>query len=1786
MHRAVLRSKAYRTLVLVVVTAVALTATITILGNRADAAITTAFSSRFQANVNGSILLRGNTNMVCPPALAACTDGQNGVATGNVLGTLNNNNYVMQYADVDGDPATFNDSTATLSLPAGSKVLFAGLYWSADTSAGNSGAAARSAADKGTVKFRTPAAATWNPVTASTVFTNGTNYAYQGFADVTALVSGAGSGVYSVADIQAGTGKDRYAGWALAIAYQNSAEPMHSLRIFDGFGVVNSNSADSSVKIGVSGFQTPQSGTVHATVGTVVYEGDLGLTGDNLMLDNQKMSDTANPEDNFFNSTVSQAGTNLTSDRSPANKNLMGVDIDQFDASGKLQNNVQNAELTLTTGGETFYPGVVTFTTDLFAPDVQSTVTGVDTDGGDLLPGDVIEYTITVRNDGTDTALQTVLTDAIPTHTTYVPGSLTIAGASKTDASGDDSAQFAGGTATYNVGTLAHNDTTTLTFRVKVDNDTPAGYPITNLANSTYKAQFTGMTVNGVPATTGMTVQQPHADLSAALSVSPTAVQRAASPNGVTYTVVVTNNGTDLEPAAKAELTLPAGVTTGPLPSGCTVAGPVVTCSAGALLKNTQATFVIPATVAAGAAAGAVASVQVSGAGADAVGPNNTASAAVRVNSAPQATADTANTTNGVAVRIDVRANDNDPDNARADLTVTLGTPPAHGNVVVDADRTITYTPDLGWAGTDSFGYFVADGEGGSDTATVTVTTDNAAPVAVDDTRATAAATRIDIPVLDNDSDPNNHPIHVASITQPPAGAGSATLTGNVVSYTPAAGFTGTATFTYAVEDSLGARTTGQIRVAVDNAKPVAADDLAGVAYRGSVTIDVLHNDTDANNDPLTIKSVGTPAHGTATITAGKIVYQAPAGFSGDATFTYVVTDGSDDATATVTVTVANAAPTAADQSVHTATDTAVRIDALLGSNDPNGDTLTVTGWTNPTYGSVARNADGTLTYTPTTAYTGNDSFDFTVGDGHGGTDTKKISIVVTNGAPIARPDPVTVPSGTVATIAVLANDSDPNNDPLTVTIDVAPQHGTASVDASGKVTYTPAAGYAGGDSFHYTVADGRGGQDGATVTVGVINTAPDARDDATSTDTDTAVTITPLGNDSDANGDALRVTAITPPGRGTAVRNADGTVTYTPNAGWFGTDAFTYSTSDVHGLTATATITVTVRNAAPIAVDDRFVVRPGVTTKLDLLANDRDPNTGQKLSVATLGSPAKGTVTLNADGTVGYRPNALTGGTDTFDYVLTDDLGLTATATVTIVIDALPTAAADTATTKGGTAVDIAVLGNDTDPEGGALTLLSVGTPGHGTATIVDGKVRYTPATGFSGDDTFTYVVRDAAGNTVTGTVTVAVANAAPVADDDAAAVLAGKQVDVDVLANDTDPNTGQKLTVTTVGTPAHGTATIVNGKVRYKAAADYAGIDTFTYTISDGQGGTAQATVTVTVSSGAAVAVPDERTTPYQQAVTVPVLANDLDPDKSLTLSSVTTPDQGTAVIVGGKVKYTPPAGFTGVAKFSYTAVDGDGNHVTTTVTITVGAPPVVPDKSLTAKPGVGVTITLPTVDEHGVPVTVKSIGKPRHGTARLNADGTVTYVAAKGFSGTDTFTYEAVDANGNPAEGTITIKVAGTNTKPVAKNDNVSVGAGDSVVIAPLKNDTDANGDKLTVVKIGKPKHGTAVLNQDGTVTYAPNQSYAGGTDSFTYTISDGHGGSATAIVTVTVDPAATDVGAGNGKLAKTGADIISVVVAGGIAVLVGGFLLMAGGDRLRLAALGLHGPGRHRPGRHRG
>jgi LPXTG-motif cell wall-anchored protein len=1049
---------------------------------------------------------------------------------------------------------------------------------------------------------------------------------------------------------------------------------------------------------------------------------------------------------------------------------------------------------------------------------------------------------------------------------------------------------------------------------------------------------------------------------------------------------------------------------------------------------------------------------------------------------------------------------------------------PAHGTVHVNNDGTVTYTPQPGFSGPDTFSYTVGDGNGGTDTATVTVTVANAAPAAVADARVVEVDTAIHIPVLGNDTDPN-----------------------------PA----------------------DDLRIAAFDAVTTAG---------GTVALDDRGTPLDTTDD--------------------RLLYTPPAGYLGADTFTYDAGDGTDTATATVSIAVANTPPVAAPEAGTTDTNTPVTLAVLGNDTDPSGDALTVTGFTNGGAGTVQVNNDGTVTYTPDVIFSGSDIFTYTVGDGRGGFDTTTVIVTVLNATPVAAADAFTVRPGVARQLPVLLNDHDPNNHQLSVMTISTPGKGVATQHPNGSVTYTAPAASTGTDSFTYTISDSNGGTATGTVTV-TIDEVPVAVDDTATTPTNTAKIIDVLGNDTDPEAGALTVSGHTQPDHGGTLVNGDQTITYTPDDGFFGADTFTYTAEDPQGGTSTATVTVTVTNAAPTAVTDVASTGGGEAVDIDVLANDTDPNTGQTLAADTAGTAAHGTVDVLGGGIVRYTPDAAHKGPDTFTYTLGDGHGGTDTGTVNVTVsDLAPVAVADSQTTTHHVPVTVTVLGNDTDANGDPLTVTAVTVPqdangvARGTAAIDAGghAVTYSPPLHFAGTVTFGYTV-SGGGGTDTATVTVTVANAAPVAVTDDPGVAAGTATDIDVLANDTDVNTGQTLTVTAVGQPLHGTVTLDgDGTVRYQPVAGYKGADSFTYTVSDGHGGTDTGTVTVTVSDAAPVASADTGSTPYQQPVVIAVLGNDVDPNgDALTVTGTTDPvdaggvQRGTVSIGGNStLTYQPADGFSGVVTFTYTVDDSDGGTDTALVTVTVGLAPAVPDESAEAAPGKPVTIPVPTVDEHGHPVTISAVADPAHGTAQL-VDGEIVYTPDPGFHGTDSFQYTVVDQWGNTASAFITVTVAApTQVPPVAKKDVATTKAGTPVVITVLTGDTDADGDSLTVLSVTQPPHGSVLINVNGTVVYTPDAGFSG-TDTFTYTVSDGHGHTASAPVTVTVAKAAavvvTPVTAPDtdepapAKLPKTGTDVVSMAAAGLAAVIVGA-VLVGYGVRAGQPVLVIGGGGGHR------
>jgi uncharacterized repeat protein (TIGR01451 family) len=546
---------------------------------RAEAAVIRSFSRRFNTRTNGDIVMVANTVQKCPTTVTC-------------VATTNNNGVTTAYVDVDADPTTFNSSSSTFSLPPGGSVLFAGLYWGGDPSTGTGGNAAPTPADKRKIKLQVPGSTSYQTVVATTYDQESATSEYQSFADITSLIPASASGTYTLANLQVGRGTDREGGWAIIFAIADPSQPARDLSVFDGFASVTT-SDPAPIPVNVTGLLTPPAGPVKTKVGAIAYEGDAGTNGDLIKLNGITLSNGLNPSNNFFNSSVTNLGVQLPN--TPNQTNKLGFDADIVSANGILPNNATSATVTFETGGDFYYPGAMTFVTDLYAPKLDGAKTGVDVNDGFLEPGDLIEYTIVVSNNGQDPSLQTVLTDPIPTGTSFEPGTLSVtAGANvgvKTDATGDDQANFAPGSnsVVFRLGTGADgssggrldvNESTTMKFRVRVDANIANSTTITNQASLSYIGQsIGGSTILAAASTAVATTVVLKADL----SLTKTHTGNAVPGTNLVYDFVASNAGPHpSDSPLTVKDTLPTGFTyvAGSATNGFTCSGAApLTCT-------------------------------------------------------------------------------------------------------------------------------------------------------------------------------------------------------------------------------------------------------------------------------------------------------------------------------------------------------------------------------------------------------------------------------------------------------------------------------------------------------------------------------------------------------------------------------------------------------------------------------------------------------------------------------------------------------------------------------------------------------------------------------------------------------------------------------------------------------------------------------------------------------------------------------------------------------------------------------------------------------------------------------------------------------------------------------------------------------------------------------------------------------------------------------------------------------------------------------------------------------
>ncbi|MGU3793883.1 tandem-95 repeat protein [Vibrio diabolicus] len=1082
---------------------------------------------------------------------------------------------------------------------------------------------------------------------------------------------------------------------------------------------------------------------------------------------------------------------------------------------------------------------------------------------------------------------------------------------------------------------------------------------------------------------------------------------------------------------------------------------------------------------------------------------------------------------------IDLNTAFSDVDNVDGELSFSVS---GNSNVNVSIENGIaTISPTADWNGSETLTFTATDLSGESVSQTVNFTVAPVADIVADKTTVVEDTPTI-IKVLGNDTFEGDDKVVSLDTNNGPANGTVSVNPDGSVTYTPSDNYHGTDSFTYIVTSGgVSESTTVNVDVTPVNDAPVAKDDTATTQEDTAVTIDVLPNDTDVDGDKFSIQSASVPeAQGKVEIVDGKLVFTPAENFNGGAEITYTVTDGSlnDQATVNVTVNAVNDTPVVessiADQTL--AEDfTPYTIDLNTAFSDVDGDlTFSVSGNSNVNV-SIE---NGIATISPTADWNGSETLTFTATDPSGESVSQTVDFTV---APVVdiEADSADVVEDTPTIINVLGNDTFENTDKV-VSLDAenGPKNGTVIVNSDGTVTYTPDDNYVGKDTFTYIVTSG-GVSESTTVEVNVtpVNDAPVAKDDTAMTDEDTPVTIDVLPNDTDVDGDKLSIQSASVLEAQGKVEIVEGKLVFTPAENFNGDAEITYTITD-GSLTDQATVNVTVN-----AVNDTPVVESSIADQT--LAEDFTPYT---IDLNTAFSDVDGDLTFSVSGNSNVNvsiengiatisPTADWNGSETLTFTATDPSGESVSQTVDFTVAPVVDIEADSADVVEDTPTIINVLGNDTfENTDKVVSLDAENGPKNGTVIVnSDGTVTYTPDDNYVGKDTFTYIVTSGGvSESTTVNVDVTPVNDAPVAKDDIATTQEDTAVTIDVLTNDNDVD-GDKLSIESASVPKEqGTVEVVNGKLVFTPAENFNGDAEITYIVTDGEL-TDEAKVTVTVNavndtpvveSNIADQTLAEDFTPY--TIDLNTAFSDVDNvDGELTFS-VSGNSNIQVAIVNGIATFTPTADWNGSEILTFTATDPSGESVSQTVNFTVApVADIEADKATVVEdtPTIIKVLGNDTFEGDDKVVSLDTNNGPANGTVSVNPDGSVTYTPNDNYHGTDSFTY-IVTSGGVSESTTVNVDVTPVNDTPVAKDDAATTQEDTAVTIDVLPNDTDVDGDKLSIESASVPKEQGTVEVVDGKLVFTPAENFNGDAE-ITYIVTDGQLADE-AKVTVTVNP----------------------------------------------------------------
>jgi hypothetical protein len=1079
-------------------------------------------------------------------------------------------------------------------------------------------------------------------------------------------------------------------------------------------------------------------------------------------------------------------------------------------------------------------------------------------------------------------------------------------------------------------------------------------------------------------------------------------------------------------------------------------------------------------------------------------------------NDPPVALSQAVVTTLDAPIDITLQATDEEGD----DLTFTVVTPPVHGALTGVAPN-LTYTPENGYEGTDTFLFVANDGENDSGPATVFVDIGvvNGLPVAFGQNVVTDVNTEVALELTGQDPEAGDLTFRV---TVPPE---HGTISGQPpnLTYTPETDYLGVDAVFFVANDGIDDSAPAVISIVVGrNATPVA--DNLNFDTDLNVAVSIELTGTDDDGDELEFSIAGEPSNGTLSGDVPNLVYTPAQDFSGVDQFQYVASDGqtvSNVATVTLRVAVENIAPFGVSREITTPADEPLAI--LLEGADPEGAELQFTVLDGPEHGDLSGQAPSVL-YAPDQGYNGRDSFTFTVSDGELTSEPATIDLIVGSLNQVPAALDIDVETDVDAAVPVALRGLDGDGDELTYTLVTTPTSGELTGVAP-NLTYTPNNGFEGIDIFTYTVSDGLADSEIGVVNirVGEPNLPPLANSITVSTDVDAAVDVSLDGVDPEGRGLTYQVNIQ--PFNGTVTGDGQ-TVTYTPANGFQGIDFFSYVVNDgvQDSEAGLVRVRVGIENEAPQA-DPKFVqVDEDSVVGFVLTASDPD---GDEVEWTLLSQPIRGTLEGEPP-VLRYTPPANFKGLDNFDFQVSDGFLNSNIATVVIEVlsvNDLPVTADSVVTTTEDTPVSFALTAND--PDGDNLTFEVVTAPSRGALSGEAPNLTYTPEDGFSGEDSLVYVASDAEGSSAETTVRILVdaVNEAPSAADVTGST--DEDVELALTLDGTDPD-GDDLQYVITQSPEHGVVLGEGPEVVYVPAAEYSGGDTFRYLVSDGRLLSGEAEVAITINR---VEDPPEAvdTLVYtDEGVEVPAPLVAFDPDsEELTYAVVQGPADGTLEGDAPDLIYVPNEGFAGEDSFTWTASDGETTSNVATLRIRVfpedqeNVAPTATGAQWSTDEDVPVEVQLEGDDFNGDNLVYTVVEQPGRGQLTGQAPELV-YIPQPNSSGDDFFTFTVSDGEFTSDPATVGISVAPVNDPPIVFPLLINTNQGRPVSFSVVGDDPEQAPLIFEIVE--PPEHGelSGVLPE---LTYTPDDAFFGD-DTLVVRASDGQLDSDEATITLRV------------------------------------------------------------------